>query len=249
MVICNRKIEDSLTYRSLINSGVALTVCDNSTEDSENGKCAGENVSYIPMGGNLGLARAYNRAIDSLTGKDGFVCFFDDDTEVPDGYFEGIDAEIEKSSADIILPVIRDRVGIMSPCVINGAITRRIEDLSEINGENISGINSGMAVRLEVFDGYRYDEDYFLDFIDHAFLRDMKQAGRKISVARDVLLTQTFSANDHKNISAAKRRYEIFRKDYSRFCVQSGERKTVLQGKLYLLKRYININVLYRLGL
>lgn len=249
MVICNRKIEDSLTYRSLVKSGVALTVCDNSTEVTGNESCAGKNVSYISMGSNVGLAKAYNRAVESLAGRDGYVCLFDDDTEVPDGYFEGIDAELEKSGADIVLPVIRDKVGVMSPCIIDGALTRRIENLSELTGNNISGINSGMAVKLSVFDSYRYDENYFLDFIDHAFLRDMKTAGRKIAVADGVELRQTFSANDHKNIAAAQRRYRIFKKDYSYFCSQSGDKRVISDGKKYLVKRWLNINVLYRLGL
>lgn len=249
MVICNRKIEDSLTYQSLVKQGVSITVCDNSTEAMGNEKCADEKVRYISMGSNVGLAKAYNRAVESLKDRDGYVCLFDDDTEVPDGYFKGIDAELEKSGADIVLPVIRDKVGIMSPCIINGAITKRIKSLSEINVQNLSGINSGMAIKLSVFEKYRYDENYFLDFIDHAFLRDMKKDGRDIAVADDVVLQQTFSANDHKNINAAKRRFRIFKKDYRYFCAQSGDRKTVLQGKLYLLKRQFNINILYRLGL
>jgi len=249
MVICNRKIEESLTFKSLEKLGVPITVCDNSTEENANAEIASNEVSYISMGGNLGLAKAYNKAVDSLAGKDGFVCLFDDDTEVPSDYFVKLNAQIEKSSADIALPVIRDKVGIMSPCIINGAFTKRVNDLSELTDKNISGINSGMAIRLKLFDGYRYDESYFLDFIDHAFIRDMKAKNAKISVAEDLILNQSFSANDHKNINAAKRRFRIFKKDFSYFCRQSGDRKTVLQGKLYLLKRQFNINVLYRLGM
>ena len=249
MVICNRKIEESLTFKSLEKLGVSVTVCDNSTQENSDRNIADRGVGYISMGGNLGLAKAYNRALDSLKGRNGYVCLFDDDTEVPADYFEKLDCEIEKSSADIILPVIRDKVGIMSPCIINGAFTKRIDSLSQLNETNISGINSGMAVNLKLFEDYRYDENYFLDFIDHAFLRDMKAKNVKISVAEGLELCQSFSANDHKNINAAKRRFRIFKKDYSYFCKQSGDGKTVLQGRLYLLKRQFNINVLYRLGL
>ena len=77
----------------------------------------------------------------------------------------------------------------------------------------------------------------------------MKAKNAKISVVEDLILNQSFSANDHKNINAAKRRFRIFKKDFSYFCRQSGDKKTVLQGKLYLLKRQFNINVLYRLGM
>ena len=246
-VICNRDIYDSASYNSLKKSdGVRIIVCDNRTEKNDNGKCADSRVSYIPMGKNAGLAAAYNRALDSLNTDDGYICLFDDDTEIPDNYFTEIDRLAVETDADVILPVVKDETGIMSPCRINGVLTSRISSPDEINGRNISGINSGMAVKAAVFKNYRYDTEYFLDFIDHAFIRDMKNAGKKICVCDSVCLRQSFSAND-RNIERAKRRYEIFRKDYLRFCSQSGSKADIIKGKLYLLKRSFNINVLYRL--
>lgn len=248
MVICNRSLENSQSFNSLKKiSGIGITVCDNSTEENDNRKYEGENVRYINMGGNLGLSKAYNTAVQSLEGKEGYICLFDDDTLVPGDYFEKIDLEAEKSGADIILPVVRDEVGIMSPCRLTGVLTSRVKDISELNEAELSGINSGMAVNNEIFKSYRYDEEYFLDFIDHAFLRDMKKQGRKISVCDDISLNQSFSAND-KNIERAKRRFKLFKRDYAYFCKQSGKLSDVITGKLYLLKRSININILYRLG-
>ena len=247
MVIYNRKIGDSITYNCLkACTQVSLTVCDNSTEDYGNSQAVAENVNYISMGGNAGLAKAYNKAVDALKGNDGYVCLFDDDTSVESNYFELLDAEIEKSNADILLPVVRDETGIMSPCAIDGVLTRRINSLNEINGNNISGINSGMAVKLSVFDSYRYDENYFLDFIDHAFLRDMKKDGRKIAVADSIQLRQSFSAND-RNVQRAEKRFKIFKKDYLKFCNDAGSKTALVKGRLYLLKRWVNINIIYRI--
>lgn len=72
MVIYNRKIGDSITYNCLkACPQVSLTVCDNSTEDYGNSQAVAENVNYISMGGNAGLAKAYNKAVDALKGNDG----------------------------------------------------------------------------------------------------------------------------------------------------------------------------------
>ena len=247
MVICNKKIGDSATYQSLESCPeINLTVCDNSTEDYGNRQAVKEGVNYISMGGNFGLAKAYNKALDLLIGKDGYVCIFDDDTELGREYFELLDAEIEKTKADILLPVVNDSVGIMSPCRIDGVITHRISSVDELDSQNISGINSGMAIKTTVFENYRYDENYFLDFIDHAFLRDMKKAGKSIAVAESVSLKQSFSAND-KDVRKAKNRFEIFKKDYLNFCKNANSADALFKGKLYLLKRWFNINVIYRI--
>lgn len=247
MVIYNRSVNDSITFKRLVaNPSVHLVVCDNSTEENNNEEQVKAFGTYIPMDGNKGLAKAYNSALDRLKGEEGYVCFFDDDTDIPFDFFDEMLKKISDSEADIILPVVNDGVGIMSPCIINGSITKRISSLSELDDINISGINSGMCVNLDVFKVYRYDGEYFLDFIDHAFLRDMKKAGKSVAVAEKVVLNQKFSAND-KNVERARKRYKIFKKDYLLFCKKSKSLLNLIMGRLYLLKRWININLLYRI--
>ena len=248
MVICNRDIDDSISFKSLKRFDfVNIIVCDNSTETNGNSRCEGANVRYIDMGGNSGLAKAYNRAIDLIGASDGVICLFDDDTSVPEDYFEKIDAFLRENDADIVLPTVYDEVGIMSPCKINGVLTSRVADTGELDGESISAINSGMAVKSRVFSDYRYNEEYFLDFIDHAFIRDMKALSKSIKICPALELKQSFSAND-RDVKRARARFEIFKRDYSLFCKGSGSVKDRLLGRLYLLKRSFNINILYRLG-
>jgi len=246
-VIYNRSLSDSLSFSTLKDTGVEIFVCDNSTEDMNNAAFESESVHVLPMGGNVGLSKAYNRALDALDGKDGYVCIFDDDTAVPSDYFDLMAKEIEKTGADILLPTVFDGRGYMSPCKIDGVVASAVSSLDELTAENISGINSGMAVSLEVFKNYRYDENYFLDFIDHKFLSDMKKQNRKITAARSVELKQSFSANDFSDIRAARRRFSIFKKDYSLFCRQAGGLKNRIVGALVIAKRFININFIGRL--
>lgn len=246
-VIYNRSLRDSVSFSTLKDTGGEIFVCDNSTKDMGNAEFKGENVHVLSMGGNVGLSKAYNRALDALAGKSGYVCLFDDDTAVPADYFSFMEKEIEKTGADVLLPTVFDERGYMSPCKINGVVASAVSNLDELTAENISGINSGMAVNLEVFQNYRYDENYFLDFIDHKFLSDMKKQNRKITAARSVELKQSFSANDFGDIRAARRRFSIFKKDYTLFCRQAGGLKNRVVGALVVAKRFININIIGRL--
>ncbi len=242
MVIYNKNLSDSLTFSALKNTDAEIIVCDNSTEDFANADFRSEKVRVISMGGNYGLAKAYNRAVEEIGGKEGYICFFDDDTALPDNYFELLENECLQTQSDILLPIVYDRKGYMSPCKINSVIVSAVSSLDELTEKNISGINSGMAVKTAVFDNYRYDENYFLDFIDHKFISDMKKRGRKISVAKSIELNQSFSANDFSDIKASRRRFSGFKKDYMLFCKQAGGISNRIKGLICIVKRFININ-------
>ena len=81
MVIYNRNLNDSLSFSSLKNTGVEIFVCDNSTKDMKNSAFESERVHILSMGGNVGLSKAYNKAVESIDGRDGYICFFDDDRD------------------------------------------------------------------------------------------------------------------------------------------------------------------------
>mgnify|MGYP000662364730 CR=1 FL=1 len=120
MVIYNRNLNESFSFSTLKNTGVEIFVCDNSTKDMKNLTFESERVHILSMGGNVGLSKAYNKAIESINGRDGYICFFDDDTAVPENYFTLMEKEIEKTGADILLPCVFDGNGYMSPCKISG---------------------------------------------------------------------------------------------------------------------------------
>jgi GT2 family glycosyltransferase len=172
------------------------------------------------MGGNAGLSRAYNRVIDTLVKDSGLVCLFDDDTELDSRYFEVLSRAADtKPETDVFAPVVVDKKGILSPCIIRGAICRRVGSLNELPSCGVSAINSGMAVRHRVFADYRYDEGQFLDYVDHAFLRDISGYERgRIHIMEDVKLRQAFSGSERQSRDASMIRYRIFRQDIMHFC-------------------------------
>ncbi|MGI6269656.1 MAG: glycosyltransferase [Candidatus Howiella sp.] len=249
VVLYNVNYKKSRTFMDIVGlPDVSLIVCDNSTVDVGNYELADDypEVTYISMGHNAGLSAAYNRAIHKLEGKTGYLCLFDDDTQVGADYFSALREEIDRTRADIYLPLVYDLQGLMSPCIMSGVRTHRVSSVEEIPPGQISGINSGMAVNLAVYRDYRYDEGYFLDYVDHAFLRDVKAQGRTVLPLCGAALQQDFSLNERADVLGAKVRFRLFYRDFYRFCSVSFSARCF--AVLYILKRWLYINLVMRIG-
>ena len=251
MVVYNKNIKDTVMYKSISGKDICMTVCDNSERDFGNSKEAeGQGFHYISMNGNAGLAKAYNRALDYIFGNfslsdEDLVCLFDDDTNVPDEYFE----VIKKSTGQIILPVVKDGLGIMSPVRMKNKLAARFKNEMEIfecDEHFLSGINSCMAIRAGIFRTYRYNEEMFLDYIDHQFIMDMRE--RNIyPKAEKIYIIQKFSAVDDDKESAAyrfslqKKDLNIFYKD-NIFCYYY----VVIKKHIKLMLKYRDIKMLFK---
>ena len=190
---------------ALKNSNVyEIIVCDNSTLKNNNAaQATGLGVTYISMDGNKGLSVAYNRGISVCSGD--VVCILDDDTEVPDCYFAAVAAQ-EESDWGICLPLVLEGQNILSPCLFDGYRAkpyRRQRDIHDT--QQMSGINSGMAIRRKVFDDVSYDERLFLDLADHKFVLDVRAAGYAVRYLDGPILKQQYSFATDKAESAAAR--------------------------------------------
>ena len=195
---------------------------------------------YFGMGGNVGLSRAYNRVISELEMNDCLICLFDDDTAVGNDYFKVLREDADRfPDVDIFAPVVKDGKGILSPCILRNLAGRRVRSVGELPRYGISAINSGLAVRLRVFNDYRYDEGQFLDYIDHAFIRDI--AGQDLSKIRimDTVLYQRFMGSESPDRRSLLNRYGIFKNDVTHFCRRYGI-PPLLRG-IFLLRRRIVI--------
>ena len=237
---------------SMLNGRIVF--CDNSTDakiKSFNASSV-ENLKndrffYLDMHGNKGLSKAYNSTIANLSlSENDFVVIFDQDTVIPQNMqlqYENFMSE--NKDADIICPVVLDSVGVMSPSVIKGTKFSHIPSISEINGKNISAysfINSGMCIKRSVFDKIEYDENMFLDFVDHDFILSAKKNGVKIKICKNVVLNQNFSG-------VTKNTYN---QDFSRFCIYMKDAKVFYKkwfcknSKLILLPRAIKLSLIHK---
>lgn len=244
MVIYNQSLNEACAFGQLAQSGITLIICDNSTDEVNNEQTAEQNGAvYLSMHGNQGLSKAYNRAVAYIfemfqPQDEDWICFFDDDTFIPAEYFY----RLKEQSGDIILPVVTDKKGIMSPVKLRKKIVTRFKNKEAAIAANrayLSGINSGMAVRMKIFRDFRYNEQMFLDYIDHMFIMEMRRQNRYPHIM-DVELTQKFSAvEDDKE--TARRRFAMQKKDLRIFY---GSAKTAYWYVVF--KKHLKLAVQYR---
>ena len=221
-----------------------VVVCDNSTIANDNeARAAERGVTYVSMGGNKGLPVAYNAGVDRCCGD--VVCVFDDDTTVGADYFEAVEALWESDGAwDIALPLVMAGEDVLSPSTFDGLRSRPFSDAGEIaDARDISGINSGMAVRREAYSKVRYCEDLFLDLVDHRFLQDAKERGLRIVYLEGPVLCQSYSL-ESDDADAALARLRIFSRDARAF--YSGSLARVVYCRAMLLARRAKLAVRYR---
>ncbi len=196
IVVYNKEIDESITCKHIENTKAAdICIVDNSTEENHNYiYCMQNEIDYISMGGNKGLSKAYNTAINYLNKKTDVIVLLDDDTDVPVEYFEMLRSELIKHpDIDIFAPIIQGQDGIVySPNNFNFFKNHLVSlPMKEVKQESFNAISSCLAIRMRVFENYRYNEKLFVDEVDHCFFREQRKLGRKFGIL-NVQINQNF---------------------------------------------------------
>ena len=220
VVMYNTYCQESPTCMALKKTEkIRVIIYDNSTRDMGNREyCESLNWVYLGGDGNKGISKAYNACIDYIKEKGikGIICLFDDDTAVEPAYFESL-YKARAKGEKILVPLIYSANKLISPCVLKkGHRVIPFESkwaVLNYKGNEISAINSCMAIDTSVFDNYRYDENIFLDGVDHYFISQMHQRGIEIGVM-DYCCNHAFSGTEHPPKQAALTRFKIYAKDY-----------------------------------
>lgn len=202
IVIYNKTIENSITCKKIENiSGynIEIVIVDNSEIDYKNREiCRQKGYTYISMNGNKGLSKAYNAAIDSVLAD--IVILLDDDTELSLDYFQILNEAVENNeNVDIFAPIVYGQDGIIySPnefnFLKNNLITDKKQDISQ---NRFNAIASCLAIRMKVFDSYRFNELLFVDQVDQFFFCEQRKIGRKF-MKLDVEINQNFYQRGQK---------------------------------------------------
>lgn len=227
IVLYNKSLQESLTYKSLIlhKSDADIIVYDNS--DCKMNTEIPKTVTYFGDGVNHGLSYAYNYVVNMMKDKNignkdnQFLALLDDDTEITDQYLVHMKSSIQnnKEKADIFVPVVMSGNKIMSPFNVWKDIKiLAVKEVAEINPDQVSAINSGLIIRLSVFDQVMYDENYFLDCVDHDFFRKVRKNQIPVQIVQDTLLYQTFSRDEECDKNTRLKRFRIYQKDFKYFC-------------------------------
>lgn len=231
VVIYNKAVSQSPTcgnLKKIIGHNITVIIADNSTKDMGNSSlCKNEGWIYIPMGGNIGLSRAYNKVLDFLREYDGIVIWFDDDTNVTQAYFDTLALAVaQKPEIDIFAPVIMGQNGkIYSPNEARFFKNKQLKSpYGKLQTKKFNAINSCTAIRLPVFKDYRYDQRIFLDQVDHSFFEDQRKLQRAF-YKLDVIIKHNFSLKSKQSTpQICWKRYEIMIPDYLVFCSKSKAR-------------------------
>ncbi len=247
VVLYNTACSDSPTCKALEQTSlpVQVLIYDNSTRDMGNrAQCEALGWTYLGGTGNMGLSKAYNACIDYLTDRDfdGLVCLFDDDTELTPAYFQALARE-DGSGKQLFVPLIYADDRLLSPCRITPA--HKAVPFADENtamtytGKDFSAINSAMAMDMALFRDYRYDENIFLDGIDHTHMQKMIARGVQPAVLH-VRFDHHFSGNEQPPKASAVTRFTLFAKDYAYIFRKKKHRYLFLAGKraIHLMLQY-----------
>ena len=200
IVVYNKEIHESITFQRIkeVDENIDILVLDNSEEKNGNeAYCAEYGIRYISMKGNKGLSKAYNVAVDNSKNSE-VIVLFDDDTEVTAEYFEIlIEALEECPDTDIFAPIIRGQDGIIySPNKFNFLRNHFIKSpAQEIPQDSFNAIASCLAIRMRIFDDYRFNEKLFVDQVDQYFFCEQRKLGRKFGKL-DIEILQHFYQRD-----------------------------------------------------
>lgn len=262
IVIYNKKAEDIASMGDLLrfykNHGfdhLRVIVVDNSDKDISSDKkfLSEEKIAYIRNNKNLGLSKAYNKAVRyakhvSVDPKKDFILFLDDDTAVSYDYLEKLyDASlVEATSTDginVITSMVRSGGRPLSPT--RGFRFRYSnKDYIKKSGvyDDITFINSTTAIRLEsLLKAGGFNEKLFLDMIDYTLCYSLSRRGLCKVRVLDEVIEQSFSGRTKTGKKVLLKRFDIYKKDFETYCRITGRSR--LFCRIALLKRRLMIEL------
>jgi GT2 family glycosyltransferase len=197
LVIYKMKITESPTYQSLTTAlgqskeSILLFVYDNSPEaqEIEIDKCW--IIHYLHDPSNPGVSKAYNegfRIAKELNKK--WLLLVDQDTIFPMKAFESYLKCISEFRLDVVVPILKDEVGIISPFKFyfgGGSRLKNIRGFEMLKLADHFFVNSGILISILAFErAGKYDENLPLDFSDIAFVQRLKMTADYFTVSDSI---------------------------------------------------------------
>ena len=244
VVIYNKKICDSITCTELTNiiKNEKVIIADNSEENFDLEKmCFKKKWVYISMNGNKGLSKAYNAIIDYIKKKEKYsendvIILLDDDTKITSEYIMRLKKMLTiHKDINIFMPIIKDKNNtIISPSQYTKIKINKIknyEEIQKIKQENFLAINTCLAIRMRIFNEYKYNTALFLDYVDNQFFYDMRRKKEKFLCINSVIKQDFFSV-ENKDYNKEIIRKKIEKRDYKKFVSD----KSILEKVMYYFR-------------
>lgn len=190
VVIYNKNCLESVSFSKIVVNGTARVILiDNSTDpdmqSNNREECLRLGCEYCSMGGNKGLAAAYNAAISRIGSRIDYLMLLDDDTIIPQDLISGLQRKIAMHpSASVFVPFVLDQAALLSPSRRWSSLFFRLKKRPEAFTRSMSAINSGLVIRLDPENRAKplFDDKMFLDCIDHDFILRRIRQGDSIAL-------------------------------------------------------------------
>lgn len=235
----NLNIDESKTYNCLKNNfSGEIIVIDNSTTNNfttYNQKiCSNDGIYYKSFGENIGLSKAYNYGVNYLKDKNvDFIITLDNDTQILQDYIDLLNTFNFKKQTVYAPLVYNQNKQLTSPSyhhdnyVLDFIKQRKYSNESSIKNiipnHNIFAINSGLIIPTDLFDVFSYDENLFIDCVDHNICKELYKHNYVIDIfpvniyqnySTGEIGSTTFDDNKHRLLLRLKDVKEYNRSNY-----------------------------------
>ncbi|MEI8198940.1 MAG: glycosyltransferase [Eubacteriales bacterium] len=250
VVIYNKNCLESVSFSKIMADRAARVILvDNSTDpDMQSGnskECLRLGCEYCSMGGNKGLAAAYNAAAGRIGSRIDYLMILDDDTVIPQDVISVLQQSIAMHpSASVFVPYVFDQAALLSPSRRWSSLFFRLKKRPEAFTRMMSAINSGLVIRLDPENRAKplFDDKMFLDCIDHDFILRRIRQGDSIELYPAEFRQNFFDRAAQKQ--AALIRFGIFAGDYLYFCRDCS--LSMVIAHMYLIYRMTRLNIRFR---
>lgn len=253
VVLYNKRITEIKSIESFLNlsltANIRVLFMDNSIDldikqynKNQSKNYDQQKFLYVDNGGNIGLSRAYNKALSLIKDDNYWVMLADDDTFFSETYLRNVVFETqEKGNYLLYTGIINNGRSFFSPKK-RLSIKNKASDFITEPGlyTNIYAVNSGLVINSAIFKKYgHFDETLFLDMIDFNFMKLLiKNEANTIKVLGG-RIEQEFSGTTKASYKKMMSRYKIFKKDFVTFC-KLNEMSQFYKIAI-LSKRHLNI--------
>ncbi len=207
-----RSLQEATHYPLLGPLDLEILFYDNTPGEPETGSLP-EGMRYEAAGRNMGLAAAYNRALEiAELQKRPWLLLLDQDTALPPYFLESVRTQIKEfeayESVVALVPKVRSSGVLVSPKSVKffGLGTLGKTQSGVLHTE-ITAINSGTVLRCDFVRSIGgFNRSYWLDYLDHWLFRQIYAAGKEVAVSKCEIEHQLSVLNYRQNISITRYR-------------------------------------------
>lgn len=254
LVIYKMRISESSAYRSLTaallhsKKSTSLFIYDNSPVRQESLTDQCWNAQYRHDPSNPGVSKAYNEGFKKakeLNKK--WLLLVDQDTVFPENCFDSYYKCICEFETQVVVPVLKDKIGIASPFKFYFGGGQRVFNLDsnkEMSLRDFCFHNSGLLISVDQFEkAGMYDEQLPLDFSDLSFVYRLRRSNTSFAIT-DFLCAHKLATSDSSPQEERLKRFISYVSSSKRFKSKYAPSDWMLSLRVFL--RSIKLSLRYR---